>query len=196
MTPDKRFVGLPKQFWAFVRLIGKGCGYASRGQITVPTREAVTGALSTLGLTVTALDAPLRNGTATWIVLHDYFTFRRDLLHGHVEPNLMDASQAKREFGRLKRKLKPTCPLPMNKQTGEKKAPAYLTGIVNMLIEANAQGNPCNYDPHALVTVAVNKSPLRTFARRMDGAFPSVINPVAVWEVKEYTTIQPHSEAA
>jgi hypothetical protein len=31
-----------------------------------------------------------------------------------------------------------------------------------------------------------NGSPLRTFARRMDGAFPSAINPIAVWEVKEY----------
>ena len=74
----------------------------------------------------------------------------------------------------------------MNKQSGKKKAPAYLTGIVNMLIEANAGGKTCNYDPRALTTVAVNKAPLRTFARRMDGAFPSVLNPLAVWEVKEY----------
>ena len=28
--------------------------------------------------------------------------------------------------------------------------------------------------------------PLRTLARRVDGAFPSAINPVAVWEIKEY----------
>lgn len=186
MTPDKRFVGLPKQFWALVRLIGQECGYASRGQITVPTRKAVENALTALDLAATVLDAPLQNGSATWTLLHDYFTFRRDLLHTHVEPNLMDASQAKKEFSRLKRALKPTCPLPMNKQKGKKKAPAYLTGIVNMLIQANARGKPCDYDPRALTTVAVNKSPLRTFARRMDGAFPSVISPMAVWEVKEY----------
>lgn len=186
MTPDKRFVGLSKRFWALVRLIGQECGYASRGQITVPIRESVADALSALGLTPAALDAPLRDGSVTWTTLRDYFTFRRDLLHQHVEPNLMNASQAKREFIRLKRELKPTCPLPINKQKGAKKAPAYLTGIVNMLIEANARGNPCDYDPRALTTVAVNKSPLRTFARRMDGAFPSVISPIAVWEVKEY----------
>ena len=28
--------------------------------------------------------------------------------------------------------------------------------------------------------------PVRTLTRRIDGAFPSVINPVAIWEVKEY----------
>jgi len=186
MTPDKRFIGLPKQFWALVRLIGQECGYARQGQITIPTREEVAHALSNLGLTATSLSMPLPGGNDTWKVLFGYFMFRRDLLHQHVEPNLMDASQAKREFMRLKRELKPKCPLPMNKQKGTKKAPAYLTGIVNMLIEANAKGKPCDHDPRALTTVAVDGSPLRTFARRMDGAFPSVISPIAVWEVKEY----------
>ncbi len=28
--------------------------------------------------------------------------------------------------------------------------------------------------------------PVRTLARRVDGTFPSVINPIALWEVKEY----------
>lgn len=27
---------------------------------------------------------------------------------------------------------------------------------------------------------------LRTLARRVDGAFPSPVNPVAIWEIKEY----------
>jgi len=186
MTPDKRFVGLPKQFWALVRLIGQECGYTSRGQIAIPKQEDVADALANLGLSAAVLSIPLQNNRKVWTVILDYLAFRRDLLHQHVKPNLMDASQAKREFTRLKRNLKPSCPLPLNKQKGAKKAPAYLTGIVNMLIEANAEGNPCDYDPRALTTVAVNKSPLRTFARRMDGAFPSVINPIAVWEVKEY----------
>src|ERR1019366_5521278 len=29
-------------------------------------------------------------------------------------------------------------------------------------------------------------APLRTLARRVDGAFPSTVNPIAVWEIKEY----------
>ena len=31
MTPDSRFLNLPKSFWAFVRLIGQECGYTQRG---------------------------------------------------------------------------------------------------------------------------------------------------------------------
>jgi hypothetical protein len=74
----------------------------------------------------------------------------------------------------------------MNKQKGEKRAPAYLTGIVNMLIEANAQGCACDFDPRRLTTVTRKRVPLRTAARRVDGAFPSAANPIAVWEIKEY----------
>ena len=74
----------------------------------------------------------------------------------------------------------------MNKQRGEKKAPAYFTGMVNMLIEAHALGHSCDYDPRRLTTITRDKTPLRTLARRVDGAFPSVIDPVAVWEIKEY----------
>jgi hypothetical protein len=66
------------------------------------------------------------------------------------------------------------------------KTPAYLTGIVNMLIEASANGLPCDYDPHQLTTVTKNGLPLRTLARRVDGAFPSSVNPIALWEIKEY----------
>ena len=29
-------------------------------------------------------------------------------------------------------------------------------------------------------------APLRTLARRVDGAFPTTVNPIAVWEIKEY----------
>jgi hypothetical protein len=184
--PDKRFVGLPKTFWALVRLIGQECGYASHGKIAIPTRDDVTDALARLGLNAISLSKPLPLGADTWTVLLGYLTCRRDLLHQKVEPNLMDAAQAKREFMRLKRELRPTCPLPMNKQKGAKKAPAFMTGIVNMLIQANSQGRTCDYDPRALTTVAVGGAPLRTFARRMDGAFPSVITPIAVWKVKEY----------
>jgi hypothetical protein len=31
-----------------------------------------------------------------------------------------------------------------------------------------------------------NSMPQRTLARRVDGAFPSVVNPVGIWEIKEY----------
>ena len=55
-----------------------------------------------------------------------------------------------------------------------------------MLIEANAHGYPCNFDPQVLTTITYEKRPLRTLARRVDGAFPGTVNPIAVWEIKEY----------
>ena len=188
MTADTRFLGLPKSFWAFVRLIGQECGYTKRGsnELLVPSRDAVEKQIAKIGITPACLDAPLPGGIKTWDRLVEYFTYRADLLRNVVEPNLMDATQAKKEFTAVKKKLKPKCPLPMNKQKGKMRTPAYLTCLVNMLIEAAANGQECDYGPRALTTVMRDGVPLRTFARRMDGAFPSVLNPLAVWEIKEY----------
>lgn len=74
----------------------------------------------------------------------------------------------------------------MNKQKGSKKKPAFLTAIVNMLVDANRKNFPCDLDPRQLTSVTREGMPVRTLARRIDGAFPSVINPVSIWEVKEY----------
>ncbi|NLE40585.1 MAG: hypothetical protein GX615_01990 [Lentisphaerae bacterium] len=173
---------------AFVRLIGQECGYTKRGsnELLVPSHDAVEKKIEKIGITPACLDVPLPCGIKTWDKLVEYFTYRADLLRNVVEPNLMDATQAKKEFTAVKKKLKPKCPLPMNKQKGKMRTPAYLTCLVNMLIEAAANGQACDYDPRALTTVMRDGVPLRTFARRMDGAFPSVLNPLAVWEIKEY----------
>jgi len=186
MKPDMRFVGLPKYFWASVRLIGQECGYAKAKKLTIPTREKVEAVFSRLNLDAAALDQSLGGKRTMWKMIVDYLTYRATVLHDHFDTNLMDAAAAKREFNTLKKKLHPKCPLPMNKQKGAKKAPAYFTGIINMLIEANADGAPCDFDPRALVTVSKGGVPIRTFARRMDGGFPSITNPLALWEVKEY----------
>jgi len=98
----------------------------------------------------------------------------------------MDRTAAQAEFKRLKTRLKPRCPLPMNKQKGVKRNYAFMTGIVNMLFEANIEDAPCDYDPRSLTAMTQNGMPQRTLARRVDGAFPSVVNPVGIWEIKEY----------
>jgi hypothetical protein len=74
----------------------------------------------------------------------------------------------------------------MNKQKGEKKGEAYLTGIINMMVEQGIGDLPCDYDPRVLTTITHKGVPVRTLSRRVDGAFPSSINPIAIWEVKEY----------
>jgi hypothetical protein len=73
----------------------------------------------------------------------------------------------------------------MNKQKGSKRKPAFLTGIVNMLVDAHRGNVSCDLDPRPLTSVTRDGLPLRTLARRVDGAFPSPVNPVAIWEVKE-----------
>ena len=116
----------------------------------------------------------------------EYFGYRANVLNEYVRPRLMDVDRARSEYERLLVAFEPRCPIPSNKQKGEKKAPAYLTGIVNMIIEAHADGSACDYDPRRLTTVTRDDAPLRTLARRVDGAFPAVVDPIAVWEIKEY----------
>lgn len=188
MRPDPRFLNQPRSFWAHVRTIGQAVGYTVRGekQIKVPSFADIAAAFSGLGLQhdhlIDATGAP----TALGQTLRDYFGYRAERLNEYVEPRLMDVGRARDTFEELRGKLNPQCALPLNKQKGEKKAPAYFTGLVNMLIEAGIAGLPCNYDPRQLTTVTLNGVPLRTLARRVDGAFPDTVNPIAVWEIKEY----------
>ncbi|RBP78016.1 hypothetical protein DFO80_15112 [Rhodobacter sp. 140A] len=188
MRPDPKFLSLPKSFWASVRSISQSVGYTARGtgQIKVPTVRQMADAFESLGLQrvgiVDADDRPTPLGRQ----LSDYFTYRATVLNNHVEPRLMDVARARDVFKQLRDELRPTRPFPMNKQKGEMKSEAYLTSIVNMLIEANADGMPCDFDPRELTTITKDGLPLRTLSRRVDGAFPCAVNPVAVWEIKEY----------
>lgn len=168
MRPDPRFVKQPKSFWAHVRTVGQHLGYVIRKsqQIKIPSVAEMRQALTELGLDPDPLGTS-QAPSALGAKLTDYFTYRARVLEDFVEPRLMDAKEAKRLFKTLSGKLKPTCPIPMNKQKGKKKAPAYLTGMVNMLVEQNAKGLPCDYDPRELTTVTRNDAPLRTLARRI-----------------------------
>jgi hypothetical protein len=142
-------------------------------------------ALVDLGLSGRSVGTKTRP-TALGSELRAYFKHRASVLENFVEPHLMNAAEAKKLFARIRREAQPKCPLPMNKQKGRKRAPAFLTGMVNMLIEKASGGMTCDYNPLELTTVTASGAPLRTLARRVDGAFPSAVNPIAVWEIKEY----------
>jgi hypothetical protein len=188
MEPNSRFLNQPKDFWANIRTIGEAAGYTDRnkGQIKIPTLPEMKAALQKVGLTTSHITDDHDRLTELGMTLSKYFRYRANVLNRFVEPRLMDARRAKDEFEKLYAELSPKCPIPLNKQKGDKKAPAYFTGIVNMLIEANARGLPCDYNPRRLTTVTRAGAPLRTLARQVDGAFPSVVNPIAIWEIKEY----------
>lgn len=193
MEPNDAFLKQPKAFWANVRSISQQVGYTERarkkgdgGRIKVPSLVEMKAALAKVGLSSRHLVRDGGEPTELGRTLHSYFEYRASVLDDYVEPRLMDRDRASQLFAELKARLNPTCPIPMNKQKGEKKAEAYFTGIINMLIEANAEGISCDYDPRELTTVTLNDAPLRTLARWVDGAFPSAVNPIAVWEIKEY----------
>ena len=188
MIPDPRFVDQPKYFWANIRTISQHVGYTKRGQnqISVPTIQQMRECMTALGLTYLHLVDEKHQPTELGTKILEYYKHRAHVLNTFVEPHLMDVVKAKALFENLQAKFASACFVPMNKQKGEKKAPAYFTASINMLIEANVGGMPVDYDPRELTTVTVNNAPLRTLARRIDGAFPSPVNPIAVWEIKEY----------
>jgi hypothetical protein len=188
LKADQKFLRQPKEFWAHVRTISQEGGYTNRktSGIHVPTIQEIVTGFHRLGLTSTHISDDFGTMTEFGQLLVDYFVFRARVLNDVVKDQLMNKDMAAAEFEKLKAKLNPRCPLPMNKQKGDKRNYSYLTGMVNMLVEANIDGEPCDYDPRSLTTVTHNAMPLRTLARRVDGAFPSVVNPIGIWEIKEY----------
>jgi hypothetical protein len=197
MIADPRFARLRPEFWANIRTISQEIGYTERprrqrgvkgqtGPIRVPTLAEIKACLESIGLSSAHLIDARARPTKIGRLVIDYFNYRADILTRAVEPRLMTAEQAKALFEELQSGRPVRKAVPMNKQSGEKRRPAYFTGIVNMLIEANIAGLPCDYNPQELTTVTKDRAPYRTLARRIDGAFPGPVDPIAVWEIKEY----------
>lgn len=190
MKPNPKFSGRDKSFWAAVRTISQSVGYTVRGKkiIKVPSIEQMVTSFKKLSLDENLLLLEEKKLSEIAMDLTGYFEHRAKVLNDFVEPRLMDAKRAKDTFEKLYAELSPHCPIPMNKQKGEKRAEAFFTCIINMLVESVIKENEyiCDYDPRELTTVTQDGFPLRTLARRVDGAFPSPINPLAIWEIKEY----------
>jgi hypothetical protein len=187
MKANREFANLPKSFWGSVRSVSQKVGYSIRGQnlVKVPTIIEIGQAFEDLHLDPSAI---VKDGEETQLAkqLTAYFEYRADILNTYVEPRLMNVERAKNEYQKLYNTLKPTCPIPMNKQKGDKQKIAYLTAIINILVEKHSQKWPCDYDPRQLTTITKDGSPVRTLTRRWDGAVPSPVNPIAIWEIKEY----------
>lgn len=192
MKPNELFLKQPKTFWAYVRSISQSVGYTVkgknplRGTIKVPDIDEMAAALASLGLDSTTLQTTGGEPTALGARLHRYFGHRAAALNIEMPAQLMKAGEAKIAYEELRALRDYRCPFPQNKQKGSMRAPAYLTCMVNMIVESEIGDNQCNFDPRALTTITVNNAPVRTLARRVDGAFPGIVNPTAIWEVKEY----------
>lgn len=209
MRADPRFRNQGSEFWAYVRVITQTLRAARKGsdQINPYTLLEVHAALRTSAYPSAALGKPEQPSTLA-LTLHDYFTYRARVLNEVVRKNLMTAEEAAHEFEQLKKELDTGDGIPqfdskgkqtsvsytvngvtvnvaMNKQKGDKRNIQYFTGMIDLTI-ANALGESFDYDPHTLTTIGDEFELYYTMARRMDGAYPSTINPKAVWEIKEY----------
>jgi hypothetical protein len=182
--PNPEFSSQPPSFWAHVRLVSETLGYSYKGTTRRYKRNEILDCLKARKLAYDHL-AGGREGNLGDL-LEYYLNYRAVLLDDQVRPDLMNRDQARAEFENLRRSLDPKCCLPMNKQKGEKRHHAYLVGIVNMLTESLLGGVNFDDNPKGLVVVTKDGVPLRTLSRWMDGAYPGITTPIAVWEVKEY----------
>lgn len=193
MLPLKEFAGWDLPYWAAVRLVSEKLGYSKRGrrgearEMKRYTSNEVAGCLTDPEAAGRPSAVPAHTDVDR--LAHDlcrYLNYRAECLESQVRPNLMNRNQAREIFEELRRKLRPRCTLPMNKQKGEKRHYAYLVGIINMLTEQALGDRSFDPEPRGLTVATKEGRPLRTFSRWMDGAYPSRIDPYAVWEVKEY----------
>lgn len=123
MRPDPRFIKQPKLFWANVRSISQRIGYTDRStkRIKVPALSEMTRALNALGLSSSHVVDNHGKATELGANLEAYFEYRAKALNEVVRTELMDISRARKTFEGLRARLRPRCPLPLNKQKGEKR---------------------------------------------------------------------------
>lgn len=187
MRANERFLNKSLEFWANIKFLSQEIGYTERKTkgIRVPTITEIREVYHANSFDINKVyqDSQL---TPFGQELMDYFVYRREVINNFVRPNLMNKDSAGALFNELRQRYHPTCPLPMNKQKGEKKDYSFFTGIINMLIEANLTHGTCDFEPRKLTCIVRDRVPSRTLSRWIDGAYPSLVNPIAIWEIKEY----------
>ncbi|HEY9533940.1 MAG TPA: hypothetical protein VIQ77_05360 [Mucilaginibacter sp.] len=189
MKPNPKFLNNAKpEFWANVKFISQRLGYTDRKtkQIKVYTLEEIIKLYKKSNFQTNKIVFNDGQLTEFGDLLIDYFSYRAEALNNYVYGNLMDIEEAKQLFTELCDKYSPSCEIPMNKQSGDKSAPNYYTGIINILLEANIGHYAISYSAKELTAFTLNRVPYRSLSRRVDGSFPGVLNPIALWEVKEY----------
>jgi len=195
LQANPQYLNRSSQFWGYVRIISEKVGYSKRGANSVRniTKEEAYKKLSSLEISI-------KEDMLNDVI--NYLNYRADILNNNVQHNLMNLQEAKSFFLQLQKVHSfdcYMCKLPFNKQKKEKYDYAFFTGIVNILTEqylkSFAKKHNLTYgvdvkfddDPSALTYVKdFNNEVQGALSRRFDGAFPSTINPKAIWEIKEY----------
>lgn len=187
MQAFDEFKDMPSSFWAMLKFVSQELGYTKRGVVKTYSEREIVDLLESYDLRIDRRQ--IRN-------VIDYAKLRADTLNGFVKNNLMDAQTAQAEFERLYPIYKDNnfvCSLPMNKQKGDMRQIAYFTAIINILTELTIRKagliecEKCfNDDPRSLMYIIDEGQVVGASSRRVDGAYPDIINPRLIWEVKEY----------
>ena len=187
MTPNSKFTNLDMIFWANIRTISETIGYTKRNANTVLeyNTDDILKVTRILNLNKQIYFNKNRSTKFTNKIL-EYSKYRANVINKQIKSNLLNKNTAKALFQSLKRKYKPKCPIPMNKQKGNKRTPAFFTGMINILIEHYINNTTVEYAPKKLIKIFQNNILVHTLSRRIDGAYPSIHSPIAIWEIKEY----------
>jgi hypothetical protein len=193
MQPNKKYLNLSPEFWATIKLLSQKLGYTKKkgrkkGEapiINVPTIAEVLETYNVLNLNTNKLFYNEQVTDFGGLIL-EYFAYRADLLNNVIQHYFMTLEESKSLFEKLRYLHDYKVPLAFNKQKKGQKIPLFYTSIINFLIERNIGDNSCSYSAGELTAFTQHKFPVRSLSRRVDGSFPRVINPVALWEIKEY----------
>ena len=184
MKSDPRFADKGRAFWALVKLASETLGYSDR---------AARGSEEAGRLRRHAVEDLAKFATARgWMVAGEdlegaasYIAYRAELLENEVRPSLMNREEAAAEYAALLA-TRPTwlSHRPLNKQG--RGGTNFLSAMVNLVAERELDPHEFDDNPRALVELSKAGFLVHVLPRQMDGAYPSLVNPVAVWEVKEY----------
>lgn len=186
MRANTQFLNMPAEFWAAIGFISQNIGYTDRKNktIKIPTKDEILTLYNENNFHIS-------NESEYTIPIINYFKHRSNSLN-YVKSKLMNLEEAKETYNNLSyNNCDTNIPLPYNKQKGEKRQLAYFTCIINTLISKALTENygpnvTCNYDPRQLPVFTKDGIPVATLSRRVDGCYPNVDNPCALWEIKEY----------
>lgn len=190
MRAFEQFSDKGASFWAFVKFVSESLGYTRRGYGMVKSYEYDDIYKLCIKHNI-AVDSNFIGDVVA------YSNLRAQCLNEYARNMLMDVNSAQQEFQRLysiyeQRSLQ--CALPFNKQRGSKRNFAFFTCIINILTELTIReitGDESltgfDDDPRGLMFVMdENNNLIGSSSRRFDGAFPSILSPKIVWEIKEY----------
>jgi hypothetical protein len=194
MKINQHFKNKDDRFWSLVKLVSESTGYSERikhkGDEPKMKRydaKDIEKSLSDNGINNTYCFNTNGSSTNECKEVLDYLNFRAELIETDIKNQLLDRDGARVEYLELLKKFpKSKLKIQMNKQKGDKRHPSYLVNMVNIIAESVLGANSFDDDPMRLGLIFDKKGLIKTLCRRMDGAYPSTLNPKILWEVKEY----------